>query len=247
MGAPAYRTVLIGAGNVATRLRQALADAGHQVTSVGGRTRIQPVPRDADVYIIAVSDRSIASVARELTGVSGLVVHTAGSVPMDILPQSRRGVLYPLQTLSKGREVDFSRVPLFVESDSDLPLLTSLASSISQSVHVLDSHSRRSIHLAAVFCCNFTNALYSMAHRLLQSEGVPFEVLLPLIDETAAKVHQLKPREAQTGPAVRWDTEVMQMQQAMLPDEEMKQIYSLLSKYIHDDQLRFKEDQGSSL
>ena len=86
-----------------------------------------------------------------------------------------------------------------------------------------------------------------MAHRLLQSEGVPFDVLLPLIDETAAKVHQLKPREAQTGPAVRWDTEVMQMQQAMLPDEEMKQIYSLLSKYIHDDQLRFKEDQGSSL
>ena len=242
MGAPAYRTVLIGAGNVATRLRQALAHAGHQVTSVGGRTRIQPVPRDADVYIIAVSDRSIASVARELIGVSGLVVHTAGSVPMDILPQRRRGVLYPLQTLSKGREVDFIRVPLFVESDSDLPLLTSLASSISQSVHVLDSHSRRSIHLAAVFCCN-----YSMAHRLLQSEGVPFEVLLPLIDETAAKVHQLKPREAQTGPAVRWDTEVMQMQQAMLPDEEMKQIYSLLSKYIHDDQLRFKEDQGSSL
>ena len=153
MGAPAYRTVLIGAGNVATRLGQALAHAGHQVTSVGGRTRIQPVPRDADVYIIAVSDRSIASVARELTGVSGLVVHTAGSVPMDILPQRRRGVLYPLQTLSKGREVDFSRVPLFVESDSDLPLLTSLASSISQSVHVLDSHRRRSIHLAAVVCC----------------------------------------------------------------------------------------------
>ena len=96
MGAPAYRTVLIGAGNVATRLRQALADAGHQVISVGGRTRIQPVPRDADVYIIAVSDRSIASVARELIGVSGLVVHTAGSVPMDILPQRRRGVFYHL-------------------------------------------------------------------------------------------------------------------------------------------------------
>lgn len=247
MGARAYRAVLIGAGNVATRLKQALREAGHEVLSVGGRTRRAPVPLDADIYIIAVSDRSIASVANELTGVKGLVVHTAGSVPMDVLPQERRGVLYPLQTLSKGRCVDFTRVPLFVESDSDLPLLTDLASSLSRNVHTLDSCRRKSIHLAAVFCCNFTNALYSMAHRLLQLEGIPFDVLLPLIDETAAKVHELKPQQAQTGPAVRWDMEVMQAQMSMLPDDEMIQIYSLLSKYIHDDQLRFNEDQSPSI
>lgn len=247
MGARAYRAVLIGAGNVATRLEQALREAGHEVLSVGGRTRRAPVPLDADIYIIAVSDRSIASVANELTGVKGLVVHTAGSVPMDVLPQKRRGVLYPLQTLSKGRCVDFTRVPLFVESDSDLPFLTDLASSLSRNVHTLDSCRRKSIHLAAVFCCNFTNALYSMAHRLLRLEDIPFDVLLPLIDETAAKVHELKPQQAQTGPAVRWDMEVMQAQMALLPDDEMRQIYSLLSKYIHDDQLRFKEDQSPSL
>lgn len=247
MGARAYRAVLIGAGNVATRLGQALREAGHEVVAVGGRTRLAPVPQDADVYVIAVSDRSIAPVADELRGVQGLVVHTAGSVPMDVLPQRRRGVLYPLQTLSKAREVDFSRVPLFVESDTDLELLMELASSVSQSVHVLDSGRRRHIHLAAVFCSNFTNSLYSMANRLLRSEGIPFSVLLPLIDETAAKVHSLAPHDAQTGPAVRWDTQVMEAQRALLPDETMRQVYDILSNYIHDDKLRFEEDKGPRL
>ena len=239
MGPRAYRAVLIGRGNVATRLGQALRGAGHEVIAVGGRTRVAPVPQDADIYIIAVSDRCIPQV--------GLVVHTAGSVPMDVLPQRRRGVLYPLQTLSRARQIDFARVPLFIESDSDLPLLREVASSVSGSVRVLDSARRRSIHLAAVFCSNFTNAMYSMAYRLLRREGIPFEALLPLIDETAAKVHDLVPHEAQTGPAVRWDTEVMDAQRALLPDEEMRQVYTLLSNYIHNDKLRFKENQGTAL
>lgn len=247
MGARTYRAVLIGAGNVATRLACALRQAGHEVIAVGGRTRVQPIPADADIYIIAVSDRSIAQVAGELARVGGLVVHTAGSVGMDVLPQQRRGVLYPLQTLSRARQIDFSQVPLFIESDSDLPLLHEVASSLSRSVHVLDSEHRRRIHLAAVFCSNFTNAMYSMAHRLLQAEGIPFSVLLPLITETAAKVHDLVPHEAQTGPAVRWDTEVMEAQKALLPDDEMRQVYSLLSNYIHNDKLRFKEDKGTAL
>ncbi len=237
MGARTYRAVLIGAGNVATRLACALRQAGHEVIAVGGRTRVQPIPADADIYIIAVSDRSIAQVAGELARVGGLVVHTAGSVGMDVLPQQRRGVLYPLQTLSRARQIDFSQVPLFIESDSDLPLLHEVASSLSRSVHVLDSERRRRIHLAAVFCSNFTNAMYSMAHRLLQ----------PLITETAAKVRDLVPHEAQTGPAVRWDTEVMEAQKALLPDDEMRQVYSLLSNYIHNDKLRFKEDKGTAL
>ena len=243
MGARTYRAVLIGAGNVATRLACALRQAGHEVIAVGGRTRVQPIPADADFYIIAVSDRSIAQLAR----VGGLVVHTAGSVGMNVLPQQRRGVLYPLQTLSRARQIDFSQVPLFIESDSDLPLLHEVASSLSRSVHVLDSERRRRIHLAAVFCSNSTNAMYSMAHRLLQAEGIPFSVLLPLITETAAKVRDLVPHEAQTGPAVRWDTEVMEAQKALLPDDEMRQVYSLLSNYIHNDKLRFNEDKGTAL
>ena len=247
MGARTYRAVLIGAGNVATRLACALRQAGQGGIAVGGRTRVQPIPADADIYIIAVSDRSIAQVAGELARVGGLVVHTAGSVGMDVLPQQRRGVLYPLQTLSRARQIDFSQVPLFIESDSDLPLLHEVASSLSRSVHVLDSERRRRIHLAAVFCSNFTNAMYSMAHRLLQAEGIPFSVLLPLITETAAKVRDLVPHEAQTGPAVRWDTEVMEAQKALLPDDEMRQVYSLLSNYIHNDKLRFKEDKGTAL
>lgn len=242
MGSCTYRAVLIGNGNVATRLRQALLEAGYEVTSVGGRTRVAPIPPSADIYIIAVPDRCIMQVAQELLHVQGLVVHTAGSVSIDVLPQKHRGVLYPLQTLSKSRQIDFSCVPLFVESDTDLPLLKKIACSLSNSVHILSSEQRKQIHLAAVFCSNFTNSLYSMAYRLLRAEDIPFSVLLPLIDETAAKVHELLPYEAQTGPAVRWDTNVMDAQKAMLPDEEMRKVYALLSNYIHDDKLRFKED-----
>ena len=98
-----------------------------------------------------------------------------------------------------------------------------------------------------MFCSNFTNSLYSMANRLLRSEGIPFSVLLPLIDETAAKVHCLAPHDAQTGPAVRWDTQVMEAQRALLPDETMRQVYDILSNYIHDDKLRFEEDKGPRL
>ncbi|MGN0232963.1 MAG: Rossmann-like and DUF2520 domain-containing protein [Bacteroidaceae bacterium] len=246
MGTRTYRTVLIGAGNVAVRLEEALRSAGHEVTAVGGRRRKAPIPEDADVYIIAVPDRNIPQVAQELHSVHGLVVHTAGSVPMQILPQRRRGVLYPLQTLSKERHVDFARVPLFVESDSDPQLLHDLASSLSRSVRTLDSQRRRCLHLASVFCCNFTNALYSIAHHLLREQDLPFEVLLPLIDETAAKVHDLTPQQAQTGPALRRDTGVMQAQQQMLHDDTLRQIYSLLSQYIQDDQLRFEKDKGTA-
>lgn len=241
MGTHTYRTVLLGRGNVASHLKEALSETGHQVIPVGGRDRTQPIPTDADLYIIAVTDSAIASVAAEIGDVKGLVVHTAGSVPMSVLPQQNRGVLYPLQTFTKGRPVDMQEVPLFIESDGDLPLLREVAYHISQHVTEMDSQRRCYLHLAAVFCCNFTNHMYRLTEKMLSQHDIPFSVMLPLIDETARKVHSLSPAQAQTGPAVRWNHEVMQAQINLLEREDLRQLYQIISHSIHLDKLQSQE------
>ena len=242
MGARTYRTVLIGRGNVAAHLEDALKKSGHDVLAVGGRIRTQPVPQDADFYVISVTDSAIASVATEIGDVRGLVVHTAGSVPMSVLPQRNRGVLYPLQTFTKGRPVDMQGIPLFVESDGDLPLLREIANRISNRVIEMDSERRKYLHLAAVFCNNFTNHMYRITEGMLAQHDIPFDVMLPLIDETANKVHGLSPVEAQTGPAVRWNEEVMKAQMRLLEREDLRQLYQIISQSIHHDKLRSQED-----
>ena len=242
MGTRTYRTVLIGRGNVASHLQEALTRAGHQVLALGGRNRTQPIPHDADLYIIAVTDSAIAQVAEAIGPVDGLVVHTAGSVPMSILPQRNRGVLYPLQTFTKGRPLDMSQVPLFIESDGNLPLLREVASQISSVVTEMDSSRRRYLHLAAVFCCNFTNHMYRITEVMLAQHDIPFSVMLPLIDETARKVHTLTPAQAQTGPAVRWNQEVMAAQIELLEREDLKQLYQIISNSIHHDKLQSQQD-----
>ena len=239
MGARTYRTVLIGSGNVASFLREHIKPP-FELTQVGGRQRTCPIPQDADLYIIAISDRAISSVNEELKDVEGLVVHTAGSVPMDVLTQKRRGVLYPLQTLSKQRQLPASRVPFYIEAsqEQDLELLRELAESMGCKATVMTSEKRKYLHLAAVFCCNFVNRLYGITADLLAEHDIPFSAMLPLIHETADKVENLTPHQAQTGPAVRWDEEVMAQQMALL-DDGQRALYQLLSKSIHDDKLRF--------
>ena len=242
MGTRTYRTVLIGRGNVASHLQEALTQAGHQVLALGGRNRTQPIPQDADLYVIAVTDSAIAQVAEAIGPVDGLVVHTAGSVPMSILPQRNRGVLYPLQTFTKGRPLDMRQIPLFIESDGNLPLLREVASQISSVVTEIDSSRRRYLHLAAVFCCNFTNHMYRITEKMLARHDIPFSVMLPLIDETARKVHTLTPAQAQTGPAVRWNQKVMAAQIELLEREDLKQLYQIISNSIHHDKLQSQQD-----
>ena len=220
----------------------ALEQAGHRVVRVGGRNRTVPIPRDADLYVIAVTDSAIASVAAEIGDVPGLVVHTAGSVPMSVLPQRRKGVLYPLQTFTKGRPVDMRSVPLFVESEGGEELLLHVASQLSDIVIPMDSERRRYLHLAAVFCNNFTNHMYRITEELLSQHDIPFEVMLPIIDETARKVHSLTPAQAQTGPAVRWNQGVMEAQQNLLERDDLRQLYQIISKSIHHDKLQSQQD-----
>jgi predicted short-subunit dehydrogenase-like oxidoreductase (DUF2520 family) len=176
---------------------------------------------------------------KDFPSAAGLWVHTAGSVPIDVFQNSRAkryGVLYPLQTFSINRKISFDHIPLFIEANQaeDEQLLEKIALSLSDKVIRLSSEKRKHLHLAAVFACNFTNHLYASAAKILEEQNLPWEVLLPLIEETAAKVKALHPKEAQTGPAVRYDTNIINKHLEMLKNDPDKQeLYRLLSQSIH--------------
>ena len=226
---------IIGKGRVATHLGRALSLAGHEVTMCGGRRRDLPVPDEAEVVILAVKDSAISQVAQSLAHSKALVVHTSGSISMDAIPSSRCGVFYPLQTFSLDRDVDFRKIPIFIEAPTEegLSILSQLASTISDTHFSMDSERRKAMHLAAVLCCNFVNHLFSISHDILADQGIPFSTLFPLIGETVDKVRVLSPHEAQTGPAVRWDENVMQSHMSMLANPIHREIYRLISESIH--------------
>lgn len=254
------RIVLIGAGNLATNLGRALSAAGNSVEMVYSRTEesalrlasrlgckatcsLEEVPEDADLYVVALKDSALPEVlSLLLTPIrkKALWVHTAGSVPMDVWKEygaSRYGVFYPLQTFSKEREVDFVEIPFFLEASGqmEMDILRRLASSMSRHVHEADSVQRKALHLAAVFVCNFTNAMYAVGARLLEEHGLGFETMLPLIDETSRKVHTLHPVVAQTGPAVRYDQGVMaEHLKALAAHPLYQEVYALVSRMIHE-------------
>lgn len=246
--------LLIGAGNLATSLGIALKRAGVNVVGVWSRTTesartlgerldtlytcdMNFLPQ-ADVVIVSVADEALPQVLPSVASLfpSSLIAHTAGSISIDALREAgciRYGVFYPMQTFSRLRVVDFSTVSTFVEGcdEEALETLRSIAVALGGRVYDATSQQRRFLHLAAVFACNFPNALYAMSAELLRRNGLPFEAMLPLIDETAAKVHTLHPKDAQTGPARRGDEAVMQSQRALL-DDELLAVYDMLSDYI---------------
>lgn len=249
-----HSVVVVGSGNVAESVAVAVADSfalelkqvvarnavrAEAVAQVAGcewTTDIDEVA-EADLYIIAVSDRAIEEVAEALgERENSIVVHTAGSVEMDALGKGARGVLYPFQTFTTGRRVDFSAVPLFIEGCTEevTRQIEQVANALSHRVYRANSKRRREIHLTGVLACNFVNALYSMATDLLdEREGLPFDVLRPLIEETARKAVEAEhPRNVQTGPAVRGDKAVAERHTAMLDKENQKEIYKLLTEYI---------------
>ncbi len=232
------KIVLIGRGRLATNLEHALLSAGHEVASINSRT-LEALPLEADVYIVAVKDAALADVIRAATKgrESQLFVHTAGSMPMDIFKglMVHYGVFYPMQTFSKERLVDFNDISVFLETNDAVSMerLKMLSTTLTTHIYELDSEGRKHLHLAAVFACNFVNHCYALSAEVLAAKGLPFSVMLPLVDETAQKVHELSPREAQTGPAVRGDQNVMQMQANMLAgNPAVKQIYEALSNDI---------------
>lgn len=201
-------------------------------------TDLKAVARDADVYIYAVKDAFLREVLMEIDAPQALHLHTAGSVGVEVFEGTNKphsGVLYPFQTLSKNRILDFAHIPILVEASKaeNTERIRQIASIISEEVYDADSECRRKLHLAGVFANNFTNCMYAIGGELLRETGLPEKVLLSLIDETAAKVHEVSPKEAQTGPAVRGDQAVMKAHMDLLPDDNLKEIYRLISENIH--------------
>lgn len=190
---------------------------------------------EADLYLIAISDDAISDISEALPFENRLVAHTSGSVSIyDLDKKNRRGVFYPLQTFSKAAELDFKNVPICIETigKKDYPLLKSLAEAIGSEHYKVNSDQRKALHLAAVFVNNFTNQLYRIAHEITEAEGVEFDILKPLILETAKKVQNISPFLAQTGPAKRNDKKTIKRHLDQLENEEHKAIYNLMTNAI---------------
>jgi len=191
--------------------------------------------KDADVYVIAVSDDVISELSSRLPFEDRLVVHTSGSASVyDIDMKHKRGVLYPLQSFSKASDMDFANVPICIETidKKSYPLLKTLAQSLGSPTKRINSDQRRVLHLAAVFVNNFTNQLYRVGHEITESEGAEFDLLKPLILETARKVQDMSPFKAQTGPAKRNDKKTIKKHIKTLDSKHHKAIYELLTESI---------------
>jgi len=246
------KVVLIGSGNVAQHLIQAFAKNKEiEVSQVFSRQKETAIPLlnsnkitdnfndlvDADLYIISVSDNAIAKVSSQLPFKNRLVVHTSGSVPIDSLDtKNRRGIFYPLQTFTKNKAVDFSQIPICLESenDSDFDLLEKVAQSISNNVFKSNEKQRKALHISAVFVNNFVNEMYRIGNEICDENKIPFEILKPLILETVNKVMTLSPKEAQTGPAKRNDTQTIEAHLDFLSNENHATIYKILTQSIQN-------------
>ena len=190
-----------------------------------------------DVVIIAVTDGAIDLVYQELPFTSQLIVHTSGTFSLEALTnKNRTGVFYPLQTFSKSKEIDFKTIPICIEAqnENDYKTLEYVAHAISNSVHRINTKQRLSLHVAAVYVCNFTNYMYIIGNDICNLNNLSFEILKPLIQETANKIMLLSPAMAQTGPAIRKDTGTLKTHLDFLTNDNQKEIYKLLTKSIID-------------
>lgn len=248
------KIVLIGAGNLATSLAVALHSNGHDIVQVWSRTaenaallaeRVGAVPcsdlaeikHGADLYIYAVKDDALPQIIDAVKIDDGLHAHTSGSVPMTIFEGKRTnyGSIYPFQTFSKARVVDFSEIPLLIDANSDdnAKKLANIGKTISQNVLRMIDEDRQYLHLAGVFANNFSNSLFVMAEEILAERNLPFSLLLPLLTESIAKLKKLQPLQAQTGPAKRNDQKIIQKQRNLLKNNpELLKVYNLLTDSI---------------
>ena len=191
--------------------------------------------KEADLYIIGIPDDAIAAFSETLPLKNKLVVHTSGSVSMEALSKrNRKGVFYPLQTFSKNREVNFNTIPICIEAkeEADLELLTNLGKSLSEKVVEIDSDERSKLHLAAVFVNNFVNHLYAIGDDILGNNELSFDLLHPLIEETASKVKTLSPSEVQTGPARRGDQKTIEKHLHLLKEGPESELYQQLTESL---------------
>ncbi|WDF47721.1 DUF2520 domain-containing protein [Chryseobacterium sp. KACC 21268] len=243
------KTVIIGSGNVAYHLAKAFTQNNIKVYQIYGRNEIElskissefNIPystenlESAEFYIIAVSDSAVENISELIKNENALVAHTSGSLPKEILKGNyRKASFYPLQTFSKTKDLDYSKIPFFIEADNqiDEKSLFELASIISDNVEVSTYEKRKYIHLTAVFACNFVNHLFARAKEISDSQDLDFNYFIPLINETVEKIQHLEPKLAQTGPAVRGDERVLKLHEELIKNEEQLHIYKTLNESI---------------
>ncbi len=252
--------VIIGSGNVATHLAMALLQSNKKIIQVISRTitsaqalgdvcncpftsNINEAFDNADLYLIAVPDDSIKEIVEKFPYKNKLLAHTSGSVSMDLLKDTSTnyGVFYPLQTFTKNIPLEYENIPFCIEASTNenTEQLIQLASAISKNIYRIDFKQRRQLHLAAVFACNFSNHMYSIAEDILFQEAIPFDILKPLIKETARKIEVLSPKMAQTGPAVRNDKLTITKHLDKLKCfEDYQNIYTFMTQSIQKEQKR---------
>ncbi|KAB1231755.1 Rossmann-like and DUF2520 domain-containing protein [Chryseobacterium viscerum] len=240
--------VIIGSGNVAYHMAKAFTLKNIPLAQIFGRNEKElskiseelhiPYSKDhleeADLYIICVSDNSVEEVSKIITRKDCLVAHTSGSLAKEVLAGDyRKASFYPLQTFSKSKELEYEKIPFFVEAENeeDQKILLDLASQISEKVMESSHEKRKYIHLTAVFACNFVNHLFSRAKEISDSQEIPFDYFFPLIDETVKKIYEIEPKMAQTGPAVRNDVRILQLHEQLLKDESLE-IYKTMNHSI---------------
>ena len=243
------KIVIIGSGNVAYHLSKAFDAEKIEISQVFGRNEkaLEAISselgipfstselQDADFYLICVNDDSVREVSKLITKKNCLVAHTSGSLPKEILEGNyRKASFYPLQTFSKTKRLDYGKIPFFVEAENqeDEILLKNFAEKISENGMVSNYEKRKYIHLTAVFSCNFVNHLFSRAKEISDAQEIPFHYFLPLIEETVEKIHNIEPKLAQTGPAVRNDTRILEIHEKLINDDEQLKIYKTINESI---------------
>lgn len=247
------KITIIGLGNVGFHLAKVFAEKGyaiHQVFSSSANkepdfvrainakiiTKINQLDYSSDIFIFCLKDEVLPDILSQTSFTNQLLLHTAGSIDMHIFKGKSKnyGVFYPLQTFSKSREIDFQTVPICVEGSNHETekRIRNFAESISKKVVDINSLQRKYIHLAAVFASNYSNAMYAIAQEILKEHQMDFDIIRPLIKETAEKVMEILPDKAQTGPAIRNDNETLINHLALLNDEEKKTLYRLIAGYI---------------
>lgn len=246
------KVVLLGSGNVASHLIKSMeANDAIDLVQVFARSKKSlenliesskittsfAALKEADVYVISVSDKAITEVSNQIPFTNKLVVHTSGTMGFDVInPKNKRGVFYPLQTFSKSKEVDMKSVPFCLETENveDYKTIEKLAKNLSNSVYKIDGEQRKSLHISAVFVSNFTNHMYQIGNALCEENNVPFAILQPLIEETANKIKTLKPIDAQTGPAIRNDEPTIQKHLEALENPIYKELYQKITLSIQN-------------
>jgi predicted short-subunit dehydrogenase-like oxidoreductase (DUF2520 family) len=246
------KIIILGSGNVASHLIKAMeANDAIDLVQVFARSKkslenlIESSKittsfadlKEADVYVISVSDKAITEVSNQIPFTNKLVVHTSGTMGFDVInPKNKRGVFYPLQTFSKSKEVEMKSVPFCLETENveDYKTIENLAKSLSHSVYKINGEQRKSLHISAVFVSNFANHMYQIGNALCEENNVPFAILQPLIEETANKIKTLTPTEAQTGPAIRNDEPTIQKHLEALENPIYKELYQKITLSIQN-------------